>query len=313
MQQRPLRRITAQRPNYCSSAVASSGSARIFAAVHPGPVQLELRSHSDASARTSFRQRHPEVLKPIRRPYHNGWDRAYYDQTAQEETMMAFTAMLSELYDAFRRKVGADEAPAKTAAEAVVIEDARFRCTDGKFDALNHTMDQRFDAVSQRFDVLNQSIDGLSRVMDERFDALNHAMDQRSEVLSRALDLRFGSFGQGMNQHFGSFGQGMAQRLDALGGMIDERFATVDRRFAAMDQDFAAKDALLVRLETKTTKTATEMDAQLARLETKTVTEFRHLRWGLGIVILLVLGLVTKVILAWAMPMMIQRPVAETQ
>jgi hypothetical protein len=62
-----------------------------------------------------------------------------------------------------------------------------------------------------------------------------------------------------------------------------------------------------VRLETKTTKTATEMDAQLARLETKTATEFRQLRWGLGIVILLVgtvillvLGLVTTVILDWA-------------
>jgi hypothetical protein len=94
--------------------------------------------------------------------------------------MMAFTAMLSELYDAFRRKIGADEPPAKTAAEAVVIEDARFRSIDGKFDALNHTMDQRFDAVSQRFDVLNQPIDGLSRVMDQRLNALNHAMDQRS-------------------------------------------------------------------------------------------------------------------------------------
>jgi hypothetical protein len=104
--------------------------------------------------------------------YHNGWDRAYYDQTAQEETMMAFTAMLSELYDAFRRKIGAYEPPAKTAAEAVVIEDARFRNIDGKFDALNHTMDQRFDAVSQRFDGLNQPIDGLSEVMDQRFDAL---------------------------------------------------------------------------------------------------------------------------------------------
>jgi hypothetical protein len=34
-----------------------------------------------------------------------------------------------------------------------------------------------------------------------------------------------------------------------------------------MDQHFAAMDALLVRLETKT------------------ATEFRHLRWGLGIVI----------------------------
>ena len=195
---------------------------------------------------------------------------------------MAFTAMLSELYDAFRRKIGTDEPPAKTAAEAVVIEDARFRSIDGKFDALNHTMDQRFDAVSQRFDVLNQPIDGLSRVMDQRFDALNHAMDQRSDVLTRAL-----AFGEAMGR----------QRLDALGRMIDERFATVDQRFAAMDQHFAARDALLVRLETKTTKTATEMDAQLARLETKIATEFRHLRWGLGIVILLVLGLVTKVIL----------------
>jgi hypothetical protein len=35
----------------------------------------------------------------------------------------------------------------------------------------------------------------------------------------------------------------------------------------------------------------------LERLDTKTATEFRYLRWGLGIVIALVLGLVTKVIL----------------
>src|SRR4029453_16242848 len=34
------------------SAVASSGSARTSAAVHLGPVQVELRPHSDASART---------------------------------------------------------------------------------------------------------------------------------------------------------------------------------------------------------------------------------------------------------------------
>ena len=229
---------------------------------------------------------------------HNGWDRAYYDQTAQEETMMAFTAMLSELYHAFRRKVGADEPPAKAAAEAVVIEDTRFRSIDGRFDALSHTIDQRFDALSQRFDVLNQPFDGLSRamdkrfdaLMDKRFDALSHAMDQRSDVLSRAMD-----------QRFGAFGQAMGQRLDTLSRMIDERFATVDQRFAAMDQHFAAMDALLVRLETKTATVAV-MDAQLARLETKTATEFRHLRWGLGIVIALVLGLVTKVILDWAMP-----------
>jgi hypothetical protein len=248
----------------------------------------------------------PSELDPSGALYHNGWDRAYYDRTAQEETMMAFTAMLSELYDAFRRKIGADEPPAKTAAEAVVIEDARFRSIDGKFDALNHTMDQRFDAVSQRFDVLNQPIDGLSRVMDQRFDALNHAIDQGSDVLSRALDQRFGAFGQGMDQRFGSFGQAMGQRLDALHRLIDERFGTVDQRFAAIDQHLAARDALLVRLETNTTKTATEMDAQLARLVTKTAREFRHLRCGLGIVIALVLGLVTKVILDWTMPDLLQ-------
>ena len=39
----------------------------------------------------------------------------------------------------------------------------------------------------------------------------------------------------------------------------------------------------------------------LERLETKIAIEFRYLRWGLGIVIALVLGLVTKVILDWLM------------
>jgi hypothetical protein len=80
--------------------------------------------------------------------------------------MMAFPALLSKLYEVFRRKVGADERPARVVAEATVIEDARFRSIDKKFDALSHTMDQRFDAISQRFDVLNQPSDGLSRVMD---------------------------------------------------------------------------------------------------------------------------------------------------
>jgi uncharacterized protein (DUF3084 family) len=90
----------------------------------------------------------------------------------------------------------------------------------------------------------------------------------------------------------------MGQRLDTLSRMIDERFATVDQRFAAMDQHLAARDAQLVRLETKTAT----VDDQLARLETKTATEFRRLRWGLDIVIALLFGLVTKVILDWAMP-----------
>jgi len=198
--------------------------------------------------------------------------------------MMAFTATLSELYDALRRKVGADERPARVVAEAAGIQDTRFRSIDGKLDTLNHTMDQRFDALSQRFDVLNQPCDGLSRVMGQRFDALNHAMDQRLDTLSRAMD-----------QRVGAFGHEMGQRYDALGRVIDERFAMVD-------QHFAARDVRLLNLETKIAAVAA-MDVQLARLETKTATEFRYLRWGLGIVIALVLGLVTKVILDWLMPL----------
>ena len=153
-------------------------------------------------------------------------------------------ALLSELYEVFHRKVGADEQPARVVAEAAVIEDARFRSIDKKFDALS------------------QPRDGLSGVMDHRFDALNHAMDQR----------------------FGTFGHQVGQRFDALGRMIDDRFARVDQQFVARDVRFAS-------LETKTA-TIAAMDVWLERLETKTATEFRYLRWGLGIVIALVLGLV---------------------
>src|SRR5262245_56878206 len=154
----------------------------------------------------------------------------------QRRTMTAFTAMLSELYGAFRRKVGVDEPPTnyKAAAEAVVIEDTRFRSIDEKFDAL----------------------------MDQRFDALDHATDQRLDALSRAMDKRFASFGHEMGERF-----------DALCRML------------------AARDVQLVRLAA--------MDVSLEHLETKTATEFRYLRWGLHIVIALVLGLVTKAILDW--------------
>ena len=81
---------------------------------------------------------------------------------------MGFPAMLSELFDALHRKVGADKRPARVVLEPswwhrsqaasrpqAVIEDTRFRRIDEKFDALSHTMDQRFD-------VLNQPFDGLS-------------------------------------------------------------------------------------------------------------------------------------------------------
>jgi len=189
---------------------------------------------------------------------------------------MAFPALLSELYGSFRRKVGADERPARVVAEASVIEDARFRGIDKKFDALSHTMDQRFDALSQRFNVLNQPSDGLSRVMDQRLNTFGHEMGQRLHAT---------------DERFGTFGREMGQRFDALGRMIDDRFARVDQQFVARDVRFGS-------LETKTASIAA-MDVWLERLETKTATEFRYLRWGLGIVIALVLGLVTKVILDW--------------
>ena len=179
---------------------------------------------------------------------------------------MAFPAFLSELYETFRRKVGADKRPARVvpgpswwhrsraaSRPKAVIEDTRFRRIDEKFDA-------------------------LSRAMDKRFDALNHAMDNHA-----------------MDQRFGTFGHEMGQRFDTLGRMIDDRFATVD-------QQFVARDARFARLETKTAQIA-EMDVWLERLETKTATEFRYLRWGLGILIALVLGLVTKAILDWLIPL----------
>jgi hypothetical protein len=172
-------------------------------------------------------------------------------------------------------------------------------------DGLSRVVDQRFGTfgheMGQRFDVLNQPNDGPSRVMDQCFDALNHAMDQRFDTLNQAMDQRFGTFGHqmsqrlhAMDQRFGPFGHQMGQRFDALGRMIDDRFARVDQQLVARDVRFA-------RLETKTA-TIAAMDVWLERLETKTATEFRYLRWGLSIVIALVLGLVTKVILDWAVP-----------
>jgi RNase H-fold protein (predicted Holliday junction resolvase) len=228
--------------------------------------------------------------------------------------MMAFPALLSELYEIVRRKVVTDERPTRVVAEAAVIEDARFHSIDKKFDALSHTMDQRFDALSQRFVVLNEPSDGLCRVLDQRFYALNQAMDQRfgtfghqiSQRLHADMAQRFGTFGpqisqrldaamgqrvHAMDERFGTFGREMGQRFDALGRMIDDRFARVDEHFVARDVRFGS-------LETKTASIAA-MDVWLERLETKIATEFRYLRWGLGIVIALVLGLVTKVILDW--------------
>ena len=70
---------------------------------------------------------------------------------------MAFPAWLSELYETFRRKVGADKRPARVVPEPswwhrsraasrpkAVIEDTRFRRIDEKFDALSRAMEFSF-------------------------------------------------------------------------------------------------------------------------------------------------------------------------
>jgi hypothetical protein len=134
--------------------------------------------------------------------------------------MMAFPAFLSELYETFRRKVGADKRPARVVPEPswwhrsraasrpqAVIEDTRFRRIDGKFDA-------------------------LSRAMDQRFDALNHEMGQRFDALGRMIDDRFAT--------------------------VDRQFAVRDAGFARLETKTAQIAEMDVRLERLETKTPTE-------------------------------------------------------
>jgi len=116
--------------------------------------------------------------------------------------MMAFPAFLSELYETFRRKVGADKRPARVVPEPswwhrsraasrpqAVIEDTRFRRIDGKFDALSRAMDQRFDALNhemgQRFDALGRMIDDRFATVDRQF-AVRDARFARLETKNKA-------------------------------------------------------------------------------------------------------------------------------
>ena len=116
--------------------------------------------------------------------------------------MMAFPAFLSELYETFRRKVGADKRPARVVPEPswwlrsraasrpqAVIEDTRFRRIDGKFDALSRAMDHRFDALNhemgQRFDALGRMIDDRFATVDRQF-AVRDARFARLETKNKA-------------------------------------------------------------------------------------------------------------------------------
>jgi len=220
------------------------------------------------------------------------------------ETTMAFTAMLSELYNAFRRRVGGDEAAAKVVAEATGIADTRFHIIDGKLDALSQTM----DGLSQRCDVLNQPF--IKRELDQRFDALSQAMDQRFDALSRRFD--------GLNQPFVelsralqqrtdaqlldvlnrarderfAFGQTMDQRFDAFGHRLDAMSRTIDERFGTEAQRFEEMDVRLTRLETR--RMWLEQQAEVAKARTKW--------WTLGILLGLMLGFGAKVIFDWGVP-----------
>jgi len=115
---------------------------------------------------------------------------------------MAFPAFLSELYETFRRKVGADKRPARVVPEPswwhrsraasrpqAVIEDTRFRRIDGKFDALSRAMDHRFDALNhemgQRFDALGRMIDDRFATVDRQF-AVRDARFARLETKNKA-------------------------------------------------------------------------------------------------------------------------------
>jgi DNA anti-recombination protein RmuC len=220
------------------------------------------------------------------------------------ETTMAFTAMLSELYNAFRRRVGGDEAAAKVVAEATGIADTRFHIIDGKldalsqtmdglsqrcdvlnqpfikreleqrFDALSQAMDQRFDALSQRFDVLSQPFDELKRELDQRFDALSLAMDQRFDALSRRFDglnQPFVELSRALQQRTDALNHSVNQRLDVLSRAMDERFAfgqTMDQRFDAFGHRLDAMSRTIDERFGTEAQRFEGMDVQLARLET---------------------------------------------
>jgi hypothetical protein len=226
------------------------------------------------------------------------------------ETTMAFTAMLSELYNAFRRRVGGDEAAAKVVAEATGIADTRFHIIDGKLDALSQTM----DGLSQRCDVLNQPF--IKRELDQRFDALSQAMDQRFDALSRRFDgpnQPFVELSRALQQRTDAqlldvlnrarderfaFGQTMDQRFDAFGHRLDAMSRTIDERFGTEAQRFDGMDVQLARLETNVARIWLERQGEVAKAHTK----FHYLWWILGILLALMLGFGAKVIFDWGMP-----------
>ena len=243
---------------------------------------------------------------------------------------MAFTAMLSELYNAFRRRVGGDEAAAKAVAEnqpfnglkreldqryealtqALYQVEVLSRATDQRLGAFGQTMEQRFDALSQRFDVLSQPFDELKRELDQRFDALSQAMDQRFDALSRRFDglnQPFVELSRALQQRTDALNHSVNQRLDVLSRAMDERFAfgqTMDQRFDAFGHRLDAMSRTIDERFGTEAQRFEGMDVQLARLETnvarmwleqqaevaKAPTKFHYLWWTLGILLGLTLG-----------------------
>jgi DNA anti-recombination protein RmuC len=258
------------------------------------------------------------------------------------ETTMPFTAMLSELYNAFRRRVGGDEAAAKAVAEnrpfnglkreldqryealtqALYQVEVLSRATDQRLGAFGQTMEQRFDALRQRFDVLSQPFDELKRELDQRFDALSQAMDQRFDALSRRFDglnQPFVELSRALQQRTDALNHSVNQRLDVLSRAMDERFAfgqTMDQRFDAFGHRLDAMSRTIDERFGTEAQRFEGMDVQLARLETnvarmwleqqaevaKAPTKFHYLEWTLGILLGLMLGFGAKVIFDWGVP-----------
>jgi ABC-type transporter Mla subunit MlaD len=219
---------------------------------------------------------------------------------------MAFTATISGLYDAIRRRVAGDETACRATVEAIRMAHRSINGIDGKLDALSRTVDERFHALSQPFNglkselnkdsdaftqAINQRLEVLSRAADQRFVAFEQTMERRLETMSQRLDglkLPFAELSRAAQERTTAGNHSVNQRLDVLSRVIDQRFNALDQRLGAMAHSI---DERLATQEQR----FPEIDAKIA------ATKFRYQLY-LGILLTLMLGLGSKVIFDWKMP-----------
>jgi DNA anti-recombination protein RmuC len=135
---------------------------------------------------------------------------------------MAFTATISGLYDAFRRRAAGDETACKGTEEAIRTATRSIQDIDGKLDALSRIMDERFRALCQPFNVLKTELNKNS-------DVFTQTVNQRLEMLSRAAEQRFVAFDQTIERRL----ETMSQRLDGLKLPIAELSRAAQERTTA--------------------------------------------------------------------------------